>query len=91
VRPGGNVTGVTLMSPDLVGRRLALLREAAPAAKRIAMLYSAAGRPAENELRETEAAAPPSYCGLMPAALMISPNCSMPSFAESQIPPKCRQ
>jgi hypothetical protein len=23
---------------------------------------------------------PPSYCGLMPAALMISPNCSMPSF-----------
>jgi ABC-type uncharacterized transport system substrate-binding protein len=31
-RPGGNVTGVTLMSPDLVGLRLALLREAAPAA-----------------------------------------------------------
>jgi putative tryptophan/tyrosine transport system substrate-binding protein len=56
-RPGGNVTGVTLMSPDLVGLRLALLREAAPAATRIAVLYSAAERPTEKELRETEAAA----------------------------------
>ena len=56
-RPGGNVTGVTLMSPDLVGLRLALLREAAPAAKHIAVLYSAAERPTERELRETEAAA----------------------------------
>jgi putative tryptophan/tyrosine transport system substrate-binding protein len=56
-RPGGNVTGVTLMSPDLVGLRLALLREAAPAAKRIAVLYSAAEPPTERELRETEAAA----------------------------------
>jgi putative ABC transport system substrate-binding protein len=56
-RPGGNVTGVTLMSPDLVGLRLALLREAAPTAKRIAVLYSAAEPPTEKELRETEAAA----------------------------------
>lgn len=57
VRPGGNVTGVTLMSPDLIGLRLALLREAAPAAKRVAVLYSAAERPTERELRETEDAA----------------------------------
>jgi len=56
-RPGGNVTGVTLMSPELMGLRLALLREAAPAAKRIAVLYSATERPTEKELRETEGAA----------------------------------
>ena len=29
-QPGGNVTGVTLMSPDLIGLRLALLREVGP-------------------------------------------------------------
>ncbi len=56
-RPGGNVTGVTLMSPDLIGLRLALLREAVPATKRVAVLYSAAERPTERELRETEVAA----------------------------------
>ena len=56
-RPGGNVTGLTLMSPDLAGLRLSLLRDAVPAAKRIAVLYSAAERPTEKELRETEAAA----------------------------------
>src|SRR4029077_7507835 len=54
-QPGGNVTGVTLMSPDLMGLRLALLREAAPATKRVAVLYSASERPTEKELRETEA------------------------------------
>ncbi len=65
-RPSGNVTGVTLMSPDLIGLRLALLREAAPAAKRIAVLYSAAEPPTEKELRATEAAAQTLGITLLP-------------------------
>jgi putative ABC transport system substrate-binding protein len=56
-RPGGNVTGVTLMSPDLVGLRLALLQEMTRGVTRVAVLYSAAERPTEKELRETELAA----------------------------------
>ena len=56
-RPGGNITGLTLMSPDLVGLRLSLLKEAVPAAKRIAVLYSALEPPTEKELRQTEVAA----------------------------------
>ena len=37
-RPGGNVTGVTLTAPELEGKRLDLLREVVPAARRIATL-----------------------------------------------------
>jgi putative ABC transport system substrate-binding protein len=37
-RPGGNVTGVTSMTEELSGKRLAVLREAAPKVSRIAVL-----------------------------------------------------
>jgi len=37
-RPGGNVTGLSNMSGDLAGKRLELLKEAVPAAKRIAVM-----------------------------------------------------
>jgi len=37
-RPGGNVTGLCRMSPQLVGKSLATLKEAVPGASRIAVL-----------------------------------------------------
>jgi putative ABC transport system substrate-binding protein len=37
-RPGGNVTGVTSMTPELNGKRLEVLKEAAPKVSRIAVL-----------------------------------------------------
>src|SRR4030095_13978358 len=37
-RPEGNVTGLSNMSGDLAGKRLELLKEAVPAAKRIAVM-----------------------------------------------------
>jgi putative tryptophan/tyrosine transport system substrate-binding protein len=37
-RPGGNITGNTVLSPDLGGKRLQLLREAIPAVARVAYL-----------------------------------------------------
>jgi putative ABC transport system substrate-binding protein len=37
-RPGGNVTGLTLMSPDLIGKRLDLLKATLPQASRLAFL-----------------------------------------------------
>jgi putative ABC transport system substrate-binding protein len=37
-RPGGNVTGVVLLEPELAGKRIQLLLEAIPAARRIAVL-----------------------------------------------------
>jgi putative ABC transport system substrate-binding protein len=37
-RPGGNITGISLMSPDLYGKRQDILIEAIPGAQRIAVL-----------------------------------------------------
>jgi len=37
-RPGGNITGLSQLSPELSAKRLALLKEAVPAASRIAVL-----------------------------------------------------
>ena len=41
-RPGGNVTGLTLLSGDLGGKRLELLKEAVPKLARVAVLYDPA-------------------------------------------------
>ena len=38
-RPGGNLTGLTLLSRDLSGKRLDLLKEAVPKLSRVAVLY----------------------------------------------------
>ena len=41
-RPGGMLSGVTLMAPELAGKRLQLLREIVPAASHIAVLVNIA-------------------------------------------------
>ena len=38
-RPGGNVTGLTLLSRELGGKRLELLKEAVPKVARVAVIY----------------------------------------------------
>lgn len=40
-RPGGNVTGMTFFSPELIAKRLELLKEAAPLIENVGMLASA--------------------------------------------------
>jgi putative ABC transport system substrate-binding protein len=37
-RPGGNVTGLSTLTPDLAGKRLELLREVVPSVRRLAFL-----------------------------------------------------
>jgi len=41
-RPGGNVTGLSLMHPELSGKRLELLRGATPMVSRVAVLWNPA-------------------------------------------------
>jgi putative tryptophan/tyrosine transport system substrate-binding protein len=57
-RPGGNITGVTSLAPQLATKRLALLKEAFPKIARIALLWNSAIPPAEVALKELRAAAP---------------------------------
>jgi putative ABC transport system substrate-binding protein len=57
-RPGGNVTGVNYMAVELSAKRLSLLHELMPSAKRIALLVNPANPiPAETTVKDTEAAA----------------------------------
>jgi putative tryptophan/tyrosine transport system substrate-binding protein len=51
-RPGGNVTGVTLLNRELSGKRLELLKEAVPKLARVAVLYEQANRPSVIEVKE---------------------------------------
>lgn len=56
-RPGGNVTGVTVLVSELSAKRLEILKEAVPGLKRVAVLWNPADPEKEEEWRETEAAA----------------------------------
>jgi putative tryptophan/tyrosine transport system substrate-binding protein len=56
-RPGGNVTGLSLQSADLAGKRLELLRGAIPGLRRLAMLVNAGSPNAALEMGEVKAAA----------------------------------
>src|SRR6476659_5598758 len=46
-QPGGNITGVTLVHPDMSGKRLELLKEMIPGLARVAVLYNSSNPVAE--------------------------------------------
>jgi putative ABC transport system substrate-binding protein len=48
-RPGGNITGLTLQSVELTGKRLELLKELVPSAAPVAVLWDERSRPAWQE------------------------------------------
>ena len=56
-RPGGNATGVNFFTIELMAKRMQLLRELVPAAKRVAVLVNPTDRSNETTLRDVEAAA----------------------------------
>jgi ABC-type uncharacterized transport system substrate-binding protein len=59
-QPGGNVTGATFLGPQLIPKRLGLLKEVVPAASRLAVLWHPgvySDRTMGDMLKETEAAA----------------------------------
>ena len=56
-RPGANVTGLAIMQTDLSGKRLEILTQALPGAKRIAVLGNPANPSTPAMIRETEARA----------------------------------
>jgi putative ABC transport system substrate-binding protein len=56
-RPGGNATGLNFFTIELMAKRMQLLRELVPAAKRVAVLVNPTDRSFETTLRNVEAAA----------------------------------
>jgi ABC-type uncharacterized transport system substrate-binding protein len=72
-KPGGNVTGLSLMAPELAGKRLELLKEVIPGLTRIAVLWNAANPYSANVFDQTKLAA--EKLGIEVQSLRItSPN-----------------
>jgi putative ABC transport system substrate-binding protein len=56
-RPGGNITGLSSISPELSGKRLELLKEVVPGLSRVAFLWNPDIRGALLDYNQTESAA----------------------------------
>ena len=56
-RPGGNFTGVTFMSNELVGKRMEMLKEAIPSLKRVAIIANPHHPGEQGELHASQVAA----------------------------------
>ena len=63
-RPGGNVTGLSMISLELSGKRLELLKEAVPKLSRVAFLWNPGVRSDTLQYREAHGAARHRPCGL---------------------------
>jgi putative ABC transport system substrate-binding protein len=56
-RPGGNLTGVSLLSVELAAKKLQMLHELVPSAKTVALLVNSSNRNAETQSRDLHVAA----------------------------------
>ena len=56
-RPGGNITGLSMQTPDLSGKRLQLLKEAVPHLSRVTILWDPGNPGSRIAVREAEVAA----------------------------------
>jgi putative ABC transport system substrate-binding protein len=56
-RPGGNITGLSSMSPEITGKRLELLKEVVPALSRMAVLWNPANPSVTLQFQELQEAA----------------------------------
>jgi putative ABC transport system substrate-binding protein len=56
-RPGANVTGMSILAPDLAQKRLELLRRVLPRASRVGVLWNPTNPGNVNELDQTKSAA----------------------------------
>src|SRR5215471_687558 len=68
-QPGGNVTGISIQQPELIGKRLELLREVIPQLRRLAIMANANYAPPILEAEKTKATA--QALGLEAAPLEI--------------------
>jgi putative tryptophan/tyrosine transport system substrate-binding protein len=58
-RPGGNITGLSTLAPELSGKRLELLKEVVPKLSRVAVMGTSTIPGNDQQLKETELAAGP--------------------------------
>src|SRR6266481_2513775 len=71
-RPGGNITGNTILGPDVGAERLQLLKEAIPTASRVAFLWNPDNASNVLQFEELQAAAP--TLGVAVISVRVSPR-----------------
>ena len=71
-RPGGNITGNTILGPDLAGKRLQLIQEVLPSVSRVAFLWNPDNASHLAQLAELQVAAQTLGIKLLPIALRSS-------------------
>jgi putative tryptophan/tyrosine transport system substrate-binding protein len=59
-RPGGNITGLSQMTPELAGKHLQLLKEIIPRLSRVAVFWNPLGKTSELGWKEIQRAAKPT-------------------------------
>jgi len=65
-RPGGNITGFTILGPELEGKRLELLKQAIPRLSRVGVLWNPANPVTTSFYQQTQVAAPALRVTLQP-------------------------
>ena len=56
-RPGGNITGLSTLAPEISGKQLELLKEIVPRLNRVAVIGTSIRQGTEQALKEIEIAA----------------------------------
>jgi putative tryptophan/tyrosine transport system substrate-binding protein len=80
-RPGGNITGLTQMAPDLTGKRLELLKELLPKAIRVAFVRDPANPGMTLRFKEAQVAAP--ALGITLQSLDVPSDSDLPAALEA--------
>jgi putative tryptophan/tyrosine transport system substrate-binding protein len=71
-RPGGNITGNTILGPDVGAKRLQILQEAIPTISRVAFLWNPDNASNVLQFREVQSAAP--TLGMTVISVSVSPR-----------------
>jgi len=81
-RPGGNITGLSVLNRELSGKRLEVIREAVPGLKRVGALFNGSNPAMSPQFREVQSAA--DKLGLQAVALNVPiPEGIEAAFAEA--------
>jgi putative ABC transport system substrate-binding protein len=86
-RPGGNVTGLSDFHGNIAPKRLELLKEMAPSASRIAVLWNPANASNVRQLRDLQAAASTLGVSLIPLAVKVPEDLDRAFAAMRKEPP----
>ncbi len=86
-RPGGNLSGMTLQSLELSGKRLELLKETFPKLRRVALVWNLGDQSMNLITRQVQAAAPPLGVTIQPSGVLDAADFDNAFAKLTQTPP----